>query len=96
MTVNHTSYHILLHMCEFQSIFNSVVMVEWQLPGYIINEDVISVNVCAVLSQPAERNVDVMTTTASGTATGTKHLMTCIMFGESFIQMFLSPRRFGF
>ena len=96
MTVNHTSYHILLYMHEFQSIFNSVVMVEWQLPGYIINEEVVSVNVCAVLSQPAERNVNVMITTASGTATGTNNLMPCIMFSESFIHVFLSPRRFGF
>ncbi len=48
------------------------MVVEWQLPAYVINEDVVSVNVCAVLSQSAERNVNVMTTTASETATGTK------------------------
>ena len=45
---------------------------EWELPGYMINEESVSVNVCAILRQPAERNVDVMVTTASGTATGTK------------------------
>jgi hypothetical protein len=49
------------------------VVVEWQLLAYVINEDVVSVNVCAVLSQSAERDVNIMITTTSETATGTKH-----------------------
>ena len=77
MTVNHHII-IILYVRVFYSIFFSVVVVEWQLPGYINGEEIVSVNVCTVLSQPAERNVNVMITTASGTATG-KHLTAYVL-----------------
>lgn len=70
--------HTILYVHALYSVFFSVVVVEWQLPGYINSEEIVSVNVCAILSQPAERNVNVMVTTASGTATG-KCLMAYVL-----------------
>ena len=79
MIVNHYHKHYTCMYCIIFAFF-SVVMVEWQLPAYIIHEENVSVNVCAILNQPAERNVNVIITTASGTATGKyMYLMSCLV-----------------
>ena len=45
-------------------------MVQWQLPAYNSSEDSGVLTICADLNQPAERVVDVMGITISGTAGG--------------------------
>ena len=53
-------------------LFPQVVTVQWQLQAYNTSEESGSVNVCAVLSEPTERNISFMISTSSETASG-KH-----------------------
>lgn len=91
ITDNDSKSQILPHACIVHYITLScfsVVIMEWQRQAYIISEESVSVNVCAVLSQPTERNVNVMITTASGTATGKYEMLFCLVnCSDSYIFM---------
>ena len=55
--------------CCLSSCF-TVVMVQWQFPTYNSGEDTGFVQVCAELSQPAEREIMFMISSAPLTANG--------------------------
>ena len=63
---------LLIFLNFYCFLFAQVVTVQWQLQAYTTSEESGSVNVCAVLSEPTERNISFMISTSSETASG-KH-----------------------